>query len=167
MLVLQALRGHRTSKKQIEAFVAELRAGAARLTDDAAQGRDASLAASLDYGFAEAFTETERAQLALLSLFQGFVSLPALLLMGQARVDDPVLAVRGLDPATGKALLDRAAEAGLLSAHFGGSYAVHPAVPWHLRDLFELHYGPPGSRLAMSRRPCLDGVYQRHRRLLP
>ena len=67
VLTRQAIRGHHTTRQQIERFVAELAAGAATVTDDAAQGRGSSLAASLDYGFTQAFTDTERAIVALLS----------------------------------------------------------------------------------------------------
>ena len=146
VLVRQALRDHLISREQIEAFVAGLRAGAAQITDDAAQGRDSSLAASLNYGFIEAFTEAERAVLALLSLFQGFADVDVLCFMGDPEgVGEPVPMVAGLDPTAGIALLDRAAEVGLLTAWPGGYYAIHPAVPWHLRGMFERYYGPPGA----------------------
>ncbi|MFQ5614650.1 MAG: CHAT domain-containing protein, partial [Anaerolineae bacterium] len=72
-LVGQALRGGLASKAQIEDFVRDLQRGAAQVEDEAAQGRAKSLAASLGYGFEHAFDEAERAQLALLHLFQGFV----------------------------------------------------------------------------------------------
>ena len=146
VLARQALRDHWTSREQIEAFVAGLRAGAAQINDDAEQGRDGSLAASLDYGFSGAFTEAERALLALLSLFQGFADVGVLCFMGDSEmIGEPVAAVAGLDRAAGIALLDRAAEVGLLTAYTGGYYAIHPAVPWHLRDMFERYYGPPGA----------------------
>src|SRR6185437_4102812 len=80
---------------------------------------------------------------ALLSLFQGFTDIDALRAMGVG--DDPVPAVAGLDREAGIALLDRAAEVGLLTAHGNGYYAVHPAIPWHLHTLFQHHYGPDGS----------------------
>ena len=149
VLTRQALRDHRSTKEQIEAFVADLRSGAATVTDDDSQGRGASLAASLDYGFEHAFTEAERAQLALLALFQGFIGIDALCLMGNPGTQGgPVAALAGLDRESGIALLDRAAETGLLTSYGSGFYAVHPAVPWHLRRLFEHHYGPPGSPAA-------------------
>ena len=113
------------------------------MTDDAAQGRGASLAASLDYGFTQAFTDAERAILALLALFQGFTDIDVLRAMGTG--DDPVPAVAGLTREAGIALLDRAAEVGLLTAYGDGYYAVHPAIPWHLHTLFQQHYGPDGS----------------------
>ena len=84
ILARQAISGQHTSREQIEVFVAQLRAGAAAITDDATQGRGASLAASLNYGFTEAFTEPERAILALLALFQGFTDTDVLITMGAA-----------------------------------------------------------------------------------
>ena len=149
VLARQALRDHRTSKEQIRAFVQQLREGAAQVTDDAAQGRSGSLAASLDYGFAHAFTDGERAILALLSLFQGFIDIEALRYMGNPRQEGgPVPAVAGLEREAGIGLLDRAAETGLLTPNGGGYYAVHPAIPWHLRRLFTHHYGPPDTPTA-------------------
>jgi tetratricopeptide (TPR) repeat protein len=143
ILARQAISGHHTSKDQIEAFVQQLRAGAATITDDASQGRGASLAASLDYGFTQAFTSPERATLALLALFQGFIDTDALVAMGTG--DTPVPAMTGLDRQAAIALLDRAAETGLLTAYGDGYYAVHPAIPWHLHHLYQAHYGPPTS----------------------
>jgi tetratricopeptide (TPR) repeat protein len=149
VLTRQALRDGRTTNAQIEAFVSDLRSGAATVTDDARQGRGASLAASLDYGFEHAFTDTERAQLALLALFQGFIDVDALCLMGEPDFpDSPVAAVAELDRAHGIALLDRAAETGLLTSRGHGYYAVHPAIPWHLRRLFEHYYGLPATPAA-------------------
>ena len=148
VLVRQALREHRTSREKIEAFVAGLRAGAVHVADDATQGRDASLAVALDYGFSQAFTSAERSVLALLALFQGFAEVNALCLMGAG--DDPVPTVAGLEWSAGVGLLGRAAEVGLLTAYGGGLYGVHAAVPFHLRGLFERHYGPHGSGRAMA-----------------
>jgi tetratricopeptide (TPR) repeat protein len=37
---------------------------------------------------------------------------------------------------TGIALLDRAAEVGLLASLGGGYYSIHPAVPWFFREIF-------------------------------
>lgn len=148
VLVRQALRQHLSTREEIEAFVAELRGGAIHATDDAAQ---ASLDASLDHGFAWAFTEEQRAQLALLALFQGFVLVNVLRVMGeQATVGLPVPVVAGLTDEDCATLLDRAAEVGLLTAYGGGYYAVHPAVLSHLQTLFERHYGSPDTASAMQ-----------------
>ena len=37
-------------------------------------------------------------------------------------------------------MLDRAAEVGLLDAHSGGYYTIHPALPWYFRGLFGCYY---------------------------
>ena len=151
IVVRQALSEHLTTPDQVQALVDGLRAGAARVTDDAEQGRNASLTASLDYGFSEAFADADRAVLALLALFQGFVHVDVLCAMGSpGQPGGPVPAVAGLTREAGVALLDRAAEVGLLTAHGDGYYGVHPAVPWHLHGLFERHYGPPGTGAALA-----------------
>ena len=84
VLVGQALRDSLATTEQIEGFVARLRAGEAQLEagEDAALGRTRSLAASLSYGFAQAFTEAERAQLAVLHLFRDTADADALRFMG-------------------------------------------------------------------------------------
>jgi hypothetical protein len=46
----------------------------------------------------------------------------------------------GLDRDQGIALLDRAAEVGLLTPHGSGYYTIHPAVPWYFQRLFGDHY---------------------------
>jgi tetratricopeptide (TPR) repeat protein len=48
--------------------------------------------------------------------------------------------VKGLTRETGVALLDRAAEVGLLTTLVRGYYRIHPALPWFFRRLFEEHY---------------------------
>lgn len=135
VLVGQALRNGLRSKAQIEAFVGKLRAGEAAFEDEASEGRTRSLAASLQYGFENAFTETERKQLALLHFFQGFVDVDALKAM--VRPD--------LTREAGIALLDRAAEVGLLTTLGGGYYNIHPALPWFFRRLFEQYYKDGGT----------------------
>jgi tetratricopeptide (TPR) repeat protein len=149
ILTRQAIRGHHTTRKQIEGFIQRLRDGAASVTDDDAQGRNASLTASLDYGFTRAFTEDERSILALLSLFQGFIDIDILHAMGSPNLPGgPVRAVAGMDRDTGIALLDRVAEVGLLTSYGDGYYAVHPAIPLYLHVVFKQHYGPDDSPAA-------------------
>ena len=146
VLVRQAIREHLTTAEEIRGFVERLRAGAEHGPDQDDQGRTSSLTASLDYGFNRAFTEAERAILALLALFQGFVEVEALLIMGDPGAGaQPVPTAAGLTRDTLLALLDRAADVGLLTARGDGFYAVHPAVPWYLQNLFAQHYGPPGN----------------------
>jgi hypothetical protein len=82
VLVCQALRDRLRSRAQVEGFVARLQAGEQGLADDEREGRTRSLGASLGYGFTHAFDQAERAQLALLHLFQGVVDVDALAMMG-------------------------------------------------------------------------------------
>jgi tetratricopeptide (TPR) repeat protein len=140
VLVGQALRDGLKTSAQIEAFVERLSAGQAAFDDEASEGRDRSLGASLAYGFEHAFTDAERGQLALLHLFQGFVDVDALRWMGSPDQPWCVPEVRGLARDSGIALLERAADIGLLTSHGGGYYSIHPALPWFFRSLFETHY---------------------------
>ena len=128
VLVGQALRDGLRTRAEVEGFVARLRAGEAVFEDEAEEGRTRSLAASLSYGFEHAFTESERKQLALLHHFQGFVDVDTLRRMTKMERD------------AGIRLLDRAAEVGLLTAHGGGYYSIHPALPWFFRELYDEHY---------------------------
>ncbi len=137
VLVGQALRDGLKTGKEIEAFVDKLRRGEAAFTDEADQGRTRSLGASLAYGFENAFTEPERKQLACLHFFQGFVDVGVLRMMGAPEFDWCVPELRGLTRETGIALLDRAAEIGLLTAHGDGYYTIHPALPWFFKSLFD------------------------------
>jgi tetratricopeptide (TPR) repeat protein len=143
----QALRDGLTTKRQIGQFVRRLRAGEAAFDDEEAQGRSRSLGASLAYGFEHAFSVEERARLALLHLFQGFVDVDALVWMGHPDADWSLEPIRGLTRDDWRPLLDRAAEVGLLHAHGGGYYRIHPALPWYFRQLFHEHY-PEASEAA-------------------
>jgi tetratricopeptide (TPR) repeat protein len=145
-LVGQALRDGLRTKDQIQDFVRKLRAGEAQIKDEESEGRTRSLAASLNYGFEHAFNEPERKQLALLHLFQGFVDVGALRAMGAPDGEWRLPEVRGLAREAGMALLDRAAEVGLLTAHGGGYYSLHPALPWFLKKLFHEYYGKSANR---------------------
>ncbi len=145
-LVGQALRDGLRTKAQIEEFVRKLRAGEAQIKDEEGEGRTRSLAASLNYGFEHAFGEPERKQLALLHLFQGFVDVDALRAMGDPEGDSCLAEVRGLMRESGIALLDRAAEVGLLTGHGDGYYSIHPALPWFFKKLFDEYYGKSEER---------------------
>jgi tetratricopeptide (TPR) repeat protein len=147
ILVGQALRENLRTKPEIEQFVERLRGGAAEISDDAAQGRTKSLGASLSYGFEHAFDERDRKRLALLHLFQGFVDVDALRTMGAT--ERPVAALVELSREEGIALLDRAAEVGLLRSVGGGYYTIHPALPWYFADLFATHYSGEEAEEAM------------------
>lgn len=143
VMVGQALRDGLRTRKQIEAVVAKLRAGEAAFADEASEGRERSLGASLNYGFEHAFTDEERRQLALLHLFQGFVNVDVLAAMGNRKGGD-LPELQGLTREAGMARLDRAAEVGLLTAHGHGYYAIHPALPWFFRRLFSQSF--PGAQ---------------------
>jgi tetratricopeptide (TPR) repeat protein len=149
VLVGQALREGLRSRDQIEGFVGKLQAGEAVFEDEASEGRTRSLAASLAYGFENAFTEAERKQLALLHLFQGFVQVPALQLMGAEEEEWCLPEVRGITREDGIVLLDRAAEVGLLTELGHASYSIHPALPWFFRRLFEHQHAE--QRIAATR----------------
>jgi tetratricopeptide (TPR) repeat protein len=148
VLAGQALREGIRTMEQIEAFVARLRSGEAAFPDEVGEGRSRSLGASLAYGFEQAFSEEERKKLALLHLFQGFVDVGVLGFMGNPEVPWCLPEVRGLTREEGLALLDRTAEVGLLTAYGGGSYGIHPALPWFFKGLFERCY-PAGDLAAV------------------
>jgi tetratricopeptide (TPR) repeat protein len=152
VLVGQALRDNLTTTADLEAFVAQLRAGEQDLEpgEDATLGRTRSLAASLSYGFAHAFTEPERAQLAVLHLFRDTVDADALRGMGDPNIagHDAIPQLAGLTRDTTIALLGRAADIGLLSALGGGFYQIHPALPWYFTTLYATTCGAPNSLTA-------------------
>ncbi len=143
VLIGQALRDDLQTGQQIEAFVTRLRAGESAFEDEASEGRTKSLGASLSYGFEHAFTETERKQLSLLHLFQGFVNVEALCLMGDPGRPESLPELRGLTREAGVALLDSAAELGLLTPLHSDCYLIHPALPWYFKNLFTRFYITP------------------------
>jgi tetratricopeptide (TPR) repeat protein len=152
VLAGQALRDNLTTTEAIDGFVTRLQAGEAQLEtgEDAALGRTRSLAASLSYGFAQAFTAAERAQLAVLHMFRDTADVDALCYMGDPDTagEDAVPELAGFDRDTGIALLDRAAGIGLLTSLGGGYYQIHPALPWYFTTLFTTSYGQPGGPAA-------------------
>ncbi len=154
VLVGQALRNNLKSKEQIESFVAQLRAGEAVFDDEVTQGRSKSLGASLNYGFQNAFNEQERKVLALLHFFQGFVNVQVLQLMGHPEYEWHLPELTNINLQSLISLFDRAAEVGLLTAHSGGYYSIHPALPWYFKNLFDEYYGEEPS--AVSRPPATN-----------
>jgi tetratricopeptide (TPR) repeat protein len=140
VVVGQVLHDGLKAKEEIEAFVARLRAGEAVFDDEISEGRANSLGASLSYGFEHIFSAEECKQLALLHLFQGFLHVSSLRAMGHADDRYGLPTVRGMTEEHGIALLNRAAEVGLLTAYAGGFYGIHPALPWYFRRLFETAY---------------------------
>jgi tetratricopeptide (TPR) repeat protein len=127
VLVGQALRDCLRTKEQIAEFVARLQAGEEVFEDEASEGRTRSLAASLAYGFENAFTEFDRKQLALLYLFQGYINVETLRFMGKQDEAWCLPEIKGLSRDAGIALLDRAAEIGLATGIGGGHYSIHPS----------------------------------------
>jgi hypothetical protein len=152
VLAGQALREELTTTEAIDGFVTRLQAGEAQLEtgEDAALGRTRSLAASLSYGFAQAFTDTERAQLAVLHLFRDTADVDVLCYMGDPDItgEDAVAELAGLTREAGIALLDRAAGVGLLTSLGSGYYQIHPALPWYFTTLYTTSYGQPGAPAA-------------------
>jgi hypothetical protein len=139
-VVGQVLRNGFRTREQIKDFVFQLRSGEAEIDDDESQGRSKSLGASLSYGFAHAFSEEERKQLALLYFFQSFVNVDVLKLMGKSGEAWCVPTVYNLSREVGIGLLNCAADVGLLTAVGGSYYAIHPAVPWYFKRLFDQYY---------------------------
>lgn len=153
VLMNQALRNGLRTKEQVEAFLTKLRAGEQAFEDEVSEGRDKSLGASLSYGFENAFTEAERRQLALLHFFQGFVDVDALRLMGDNGSEWYMEEVKDLTREAGISLLDRASDVGLLTPHGNGYYAIHPALPWFFKALFEQYcpaISPAGEDLRLK-----------------
>lgn len=161
--VRQALRERVASIEEVARFVARVRAGLASLeaADDAALGREQSLAASLAYGFSHAFTTGERARLAVLHLFRDTVNAGALLAMGNPviAVADAVPVLAGADEDGMIGLLDRAVDVGLLTGYGGGYYGIHPALPWFFTGLFTDHIGAPGTPTAAVAERAYARVY--------
>jgi tetratricopeptide (TPR) repeat protein len=63
--------------------------------------------------------------------------------MGHAEADWCLPEVRGLTREAGIAMLDRAAEVGLLTRVGDRCYTIHPAVPWFFKSLFDAYYALP------------------------
>ena len=76
--------------------------------------------------------------------------------MGDPEAEWALEEMRGLTREQGVDLLDRAAEIGLLIAHGGGYYGVHPALPWYFRGLFESHFA--GERAQRARRAFVEAM---------
>jgi len=140
VMVGQALRDGISSQAQIEAYLNKLHNGETAFDDEASEGRSKSLGASLSYGFEQAFSADERKVLALLHFFQGFVDVQVLRIMLNPKNGDWGLGHKDFTDETGIAILDKAADIGLLTSHGGGYYTIHPALPWFFRSLFEREY---------------------------
>ncbi|MCB9452986.1 MAG: CHAT domain-containing protein [Anaerolineaceae bacterium] len=151
VLVRQVVRQGMTTGDAIGAFVEKLRAGEVAIEDDETQKRDKSLAASLQYGFDDAFGDAERHQLAVLHLFQGWVDVDTLGVMGVEEADWCLDSLRGLTRETGITLLDKATAIGLLRQEGDGFYTIHPALPWVLGREFNRFYPTEAEKQAARR----------------
>ncbi|MCP4701851.1 MAG: CHAT domain-containing protein [Gammaproteobacteria bacterium] len=146
VVIGQALHENLNGSKAIRDFITRLQSGETELEDNDSEARDTSLAVSLSYGFVHAFDEAERRILALLVFFQGFVDVNTLRQMGYLKridgtTDNSLPVLQGLSRDTGMALLDRAADIGLLTKLGGGFYRIHPALPWYFQRMFCAAYG--------------------------
>ena len=117
-----------TTRSGIDHFIDQLKAGGTGIEDEG-EGRTASLSASLNYGLQQAFTDTDRARLAVLHLFHDTIDFRSLGFVGELTDDanDPL--VPELAGATREdciRLLDRAAEIGILTREGGPYYTIHP-----------------------------------------
>jgi tetratricopeptide (TPR) repeat protein len=154
----EALRAGIDTPARLHAFVAALHRGEVAFANEESEGRSKSLSASLSYGFDAAFTDDERKVLSLLHLFQGFVDVDALQAMGDPKSDWCLADVHGLTRDRGIALLDRAAEIGLLDAHGGGYYGIHPALPWYFSALFSSDFPDHNGDASRARRAFAEAM---------
>ncbi|GAA2975358.1 hypothetical protein GCM10010483_19350 [Actinokineospora diospyrosa] len=135
--LLRWLDGHPLSMRVILPHLADLDAvdildglqGTGALPRGHGTGRTGSLAESIDYSLAHLDPDTRQA-LHVVSLFHGVVDADVLALMSAA-VDNPT-ASPGRDNREWAAVLERAADVGLLTALGRGMWATHPALPSHL-----------------------------------
>lgn len=146
-LLSEALREGRRKPDEVRTFLADLRLGETDLPPEG--GPTAALLSSLRYGYDRAFGEEERRRLALLHLFRGYVDLNVLCWMGHPEAPWCLGAIRDLGREPWTRLLDRAAQAGLLTPRGGDNYGIHPALPFFFRGLFERFWS--GSELACAR----------------
>jgi len=145
VVAMQAINRGLRSREQISAIIQALRDGEQAVEgEDAAEGRDRSLAASLAYGFAHAFTAEELPIVALLHCFQGVVDVDALAWMGKGEY--ALAELQGKDGKQLSELLNRASDIGLLTPLGGTWYNIHPALPWFLQQQFARHYDGEAGR---------------------
>ncbi len=141
-LLTEALREGLRRPDEVRQFLADVRLGevepeTSTPANTPADTPTAALLGSLLYGYERAFDEDERRRLALLHLFRGYVDLNVLCWMGHADAPWCLPPARGLTREVWTELLDRAAQAGLLTPRGGDCYGIHPALPFFFRGLFE------------------------------
>ena len=125
-LLEEALQKGCRQRDEVETFLSALRLE-----------EGSELLSSLRQGYERAFREEERQRLALLHLFHGHVDLNVLCWMGHPEAPWCLPQIRNLGRGPWIALLDRAAQAGLLTSRGRDCYGVHPALPLFFRRLFE------------------------------
>jgi hypothetical protein len=140
-LLTEALREGWRRPDEVRKFLVDLRLGEGVAADPA--DPSAALLGSLLYGYERAFGEEERRRLALLHLFRGYVDLNVLCWMGHPEAPWCLPPVRGMGREPWTELLDRAAQAGLLTPRGGDCYGIHPALPFFFRGLFERFWKNP------------------------
>jgi hypothetical protein len=141
----QALRDGITTADRLDKYVEALQRGSQEFDDEQEEGRSRSLGASLRYGFDHAFGADDLRHLAVLHLFQGFVDVDVFRMMRSSNLS-PDAPHTPIDRTAGIALLDRAAEVGILTPAGAGYYMIHPALPWFLKDLFVRYYADDSER---------------------
>ena len=172
VLVGQALRENLTTTADIEAFVARLRAGEAQL--EAGRGRRAGphpvpgRLAELRVRPARSPAPSGPGSPCCTCSATPPTSTPC------ASWATPILPGRmrcrnwpGWTATPAIALLDRAADIGLLTSLGGGYYQIHPALPWYFTTLFTTTYGQARPASRRPRRPRLRQGHRRTRQLLP
>jgi tetratricopeptide (TPR) repeat protein len=146
VLMGQAVKAGLRKRQQIVDFVETIRNGEREIEDaDEKQGRAKSLGASLDYGFRNAVEDEELPIIALLHLFQGTVDVSVLRLMGEDG-EGTLPELKGKSKEQLISLLERAKDIGLLTHLDATWFAIHPALPWFLRQLFARHYDGQAGR---------------------
>lgn len=104
------------------------------VTADREESRTTSLAASITYSF-DHLTPPERTLLTAVALFQGVADVDALAAF--SAVEGVPERFAGADRDKWVAVLDRAAELGLLASIGAGMYEIHPALPAFLTALWQ------------------------------
>lgn len=164
-LLTTALREGWRRPDEVKKFLADLRLGDAGQTEAAGVDDPSSaLFNSLLSGYERAFGEEERRRLALLHLFRGYVDLNVLCWMGHPEAPWCLPPVRELGRDRWTELLDRAAQAGLLTPRGGDCYGIHPALPFFFRGLFDRFWkeGETGPARAFAESMAgLGSYYQR------
>jgi tetratricopeptide (TPR) repeat protein len=143
-LAIQAILPELKTRKPLD-LLRDLQTGEVKLpADDAALGRQRSLAASLGYRL-DKLDPLLRQKLGMVALFQGVVGAGILSIMDDLGGAPGV--PRGRSRQQWDATLRQATEVGLLRSLGRDYYAVHPAVPWFLSDLLEASFSGQRSQL--------------------